>query len=197
MANTTFSGPVRSLNGFQVVSGDARAVVATIGTDAPPSNLTAGTGITTGVGTVYAASVTRNGSLIETRIFVDLTGLNCGGTAGDIIGKDATANSHLGQITAAVNGTIVGGMIRCLEAPTGGNADIDLFSAVESTGAEDAAISGLTSTQLCNSGALSIGTTVVLTAFPAANEYLYLACGTATDATYTAGKIEIVLYGTA
>lgn len=182
MGRTTFSGPVRSLNGF---IGEA------------PTTGAAGTGITTGTGTIHGVSVTRNGSVIETKIIMDITGLNCGGTAGDIIGVDGAANSHIGQITAATNGTIFAGYMRCLEAPATGNADIDLWSADEATGAEDAAITGLTGeVQLTNGGALSLGTTVALTGFPTDGQYLYLVCGTATAGTYSAGKLEIVLYGT-
>ena len=141
-------------------------------------------------------SITRVGGLYKTEILVDLAGLNSGGTAGDIIGENpGVANCHLGQITAAKNGTIVAGKITCLEAPVTGDTDIDLYSATEATGAEDAAIGGLTETQLCNSGVLSAGTVVVLTDFPAANSYLYLVGNTPTDGTYSAGKLLIELWG--
>jgi len=161
-----------------------------------PLAMTAGTGITTGVGTILRSSVSRLGTLIETRIVMDITGLNCGGTAGDIIGKDATANCHIGRITAAVNGTIYGGFVRCLEAPTTGDPDIDLWAANEATGTEDAAISGLTGeAQLTNAGDMTLGSVAIMTAFPTDGQYLYLVCGTATAGTYAAGKIEIVLYG--
>lgn len=142
--------------------------------------------------------VNKVGGLIKTEIFVDLTGLNAGGTAGDIIGTNpGVAASHLGQITAAKHGTLVGGRLTCLETPAGpaGGNDIDLYSATEATGAEDAAISGLTETALCNSGALSAGTVVPLTALPAANEYLYLVDQGGGDAAYTAGKLLIELWG--
>ena len=39
--------------------------------------------------------------VFHTTILIDLTGLASSGS-GDIIGKDSTANSHIGQITAAV-----------------------------------------------------------------------------------------------
>ena len=115
---------------------------------------------------------------------------------GDIIGENpGVANCHLGQITAAKNGTIVAGRLTCLKAPATGATDIDLYSATEATGAEDAAIAGLTETQLCNSGVLSAGTVVMLTAFPAANEYLYLVNQAGTDAAYSAGLLLIELWG--
>ena len=162
-------------------------------------NITPGTGISTGTGTLYSANVTVAGDLIKTEIFIDLTGLNSS-AAGDIIGKDATANCHIGQITSALCGTIVAGTFQSLETPTGGEPDIDLFAATEATGAEDAAITDLTETALLTMGAdldsSNLGTPFVLTAFPAANQYLYLTggCGT-TDGTYTAGKLLITLYG--
>lgn len=162
----------------------------------------AGTGITTGVGTVYHSTVLQVGNLITTRIYIDLTGLNSGGTAGDIIGKADTANSHLGRLTEPINGTIIGGTMTCLETPAGGEPNIDLYSAVESTGVEDAAAgSTLTETALLESSGDWVATGAVtvqgLTSVPAANEYLYLVAGDATDNTYTAGKFLIELIGVA
>lgn len=179
MGRTTFSGPVRSLNGF--VSGEL---------------MTPGSGIS-GTGTIYGASVTRMGSVIETKIIMDLTGLNGGGTAADIIGVDGAANCHIGQITNAVNGAIFAGYMRCLEVPAGSNADVDLYAANVGTGVEDTAVTSLAGQAiLVNSGTLTLGLTVILTAFPTNGQYLYLASGTATAAAFTAGKLEIVLYGT-
>ena len=162
-------------------------------------NFTPGTGISTGTGTLFSGNVTVAGDLIKTEIFIDLTGLNSS-AAGDIIGKQSTANCHLGQITAALNGTIVAGTFQSLETPTGGEPDIDLFSASESTGTEDAAVSGLTETKLLDLGADlasgNLGTPFALSAFPAADEFLYLVgSGGGTDDTYTAGKLLITLYG--
>ena len=143
----------------------------------------------------FGGTVRRIGDIIETVIAIDLTGLRST-AAGDIIGDDGSAEyAHIGQITADVNGTIFAGKIECLEAPTGGDPDIDLYSATEATGAEDAAISGLTETQLVDSGDHTAGSVKLLTAFPAANEYLYLVAGATTDADYTAGLLVITLYG--
>jgi hypothetical protein len=162
-------------------------------------NITPGTGISTGTGTVYKANVTVAGDLIKTEIFIDLTGLNSS-AAGDIIGKNSTANCHIGQITSALCGTIVAGTFQSLETPAGGEPDIDLFAATEATGTEDAAVSGLAETKLLDLGAdlssSNLGTPFVLTAFPAADQYLYLVgSGGGTDDTYTAGKLLITLYG--
>lgn len=180
MARTTFKNDVR---------------VTGLLTQDPPAAMAPGSG-TAGTGTIVKHSVKKQGSLIETRILIDLTGLNGGGTAADIIGVDGAANCHFGQITAAVNGTIFSGYMRCLEVPTGSNADVDLYAASVSTGVEDAAATSLTGQAiLVNGGTWTLGLSTPIVTFPAANSYLYLASGTATAATFTAGIFEIVLFG--
>jgi len=167
---------------------------AMLGTTAV-TTLTAGTGITAGTGTVYKADVQKLGNIFHTRILIDLTGLASSGS-GDIIGKAATANSHIGQITAAINGTVLSGKITCMEAPAGGDPDINLWYADEATGTEDAAITGLTNqVQMCDSGDLALGSMISIPTPPAADKYLYMVTGAATDANYTAGKILIEFFG--
>jgi len=157
--------------------------------------LTAGTGITGGTGTVYKSDVQKLGDIFHTRILIDLTGLASSGS-GDIIGKAATANSHIGQITAAINGTVLGGKLTCLEAPAGGDPDINLWYADEATGTEDAAITGLSNqVQMCDSGDLALGSMVSIPTPPAADKYIYMVTGAATDANYTAGKLLIEFFG--
>lgn len=156
----------------------------------------AGAGITGGTGTVYKSSVTKHGGIISTKILIDLTGLSSSTTDLDIIGQGAVA-AHLGQITAARNGTILTGRVTCLEAPVGGVTDIDLYSATEATGVFDGGIAALTETALLTSGAAwTLDRTVSLSAMPAAAQYLYLTGGAAgTAAAYTAGKFLIELEG--
>ena len=154
----------------------------------------AGVGIT-GAADNFASGVVRVGTLYKTTIVVDIDGLNCGGAVNDIIGKDGADVAHLGQITAARNGTIFAGLLTCLEAPTTGDPDINLYAADEATGVEDTLVTDLTEHQLCNSGDLAAGTTVTLTDMPDADEYLYLACGTSTAGLYYAGIILIELWG--
>ena len=155
----------------------------------------AGTGITGGTGTIYRSSVQRVGGIITTRILIDLTGLRST-ASGDIIGVNGTSNvCHIGQITAARNGTILTGSMECFEAPAGGDPDINVHSATEGTGVEDGAISDLTETLLVNSGDLALGTVVTFSAVPAADEFLYLTLGATTNADYTAGKLLIELFG--
>ena len=215
MANTTFTGAVRSENGFKSITKTAAtgaitdnttyATNASIGgtlvvtgiTDLNGNTMTAGTGITTGTGTVYAGSAVKVGGVYSTSILIDLTGLASSGS-GDIIGKAATANSHVGQITAANNGTILTGQWSVYEAPATGDPDIDFWYADEATGTEDAAITGLTNqTQLMNNGDLTAGSIDYFTAgvVPAADKYLYLVTGAATDGNYSAGRLLIEMWG--
>jgi len=159
-----------------------------------PLGTEGGTGIV-GSAQTYETQVEKIGDLIRTTILIDLTGLNSGGAAGDIIGLAATANCHIGQYNAALSGTLVAGSVLCLETPAGGATDIDLYSATEATGTEDTAITGLTETQLSNGGAHVGGDRDVLTTLPADGEYLYLVSQAIADATYTAGKLLIELWG--
>ena len=205
MANTTFSGPVRSKGGFTSISENATTgAITTLSSisstgvssfDANTLATEAGTGITGGTGTIYRSSVQRVGGIITTRILIDLTGLRST-ASGDIIGVNGTSNvCHIGQITAARNGTILTGSMECFEAPAGGDPDINVHSATEGTGVEDGAISSLTETLLVNAGDATLGSKVYFSAVPAADEFLYLTLGDTTDADYTAGKLFIELMG--
>ena len=179
------------VHGLTASTAELNQLDGTILADMTPGSGTAGTG------TIVEHSVVKVGGLFRTTILVDLTGLNSGDADGDIIGKADTANCHIGQITDAVNGTVFAGSVTCLETPAGGEPDIDLYSATEATGTEEAAVSGLTETALLAAAAdWTAGTIKGLTAFPAADKYLYLvASGGATNDTYTAGIFMIELWG--
>ncbi len=160
------------------------------------SNGAPGVGISGGSGTVFKTTVFKEGSIIRTQILIDLTGLNGGGTAGDVIGVNGAGVAHLGQLTVAKNGTVLGGRMTCLETPAGSNVDVDLWAANEATGVEDTAISALTGeVQLINHGDWAAGEVAGLVAPPVADQYLYLTSGAATDATFTAGQFLIEFYG--
>lgn len=148
-----------------------------------------------GTGTVYKSSVKTDGDFIKTQIYIDLTGAKSSTTDLDIIGN--TGAAHIGQITAAINGTIIGGKVTCLEAPVTGVTDIDLYSATVATGAYDGGIELLTETILLTAGdAWTLGEMKALSGLPAANSYLYLCCGAGSvPGTYTAGKFMIELVG--
>ena len=217
MANTTFNGPVRAEQGFKQITKNATTGAITDNTtidssgnivaggtatfagivDLNGNTMSAGTGITTGTGTVYAGAAVKVGGIYSTSILLDITGLASSGS-GDIIGKAATANSHIGQVTAANNGTILTGQWSVYEAPATGDPDIDLWYADEATGTEDAAITGLTNqTQVMNNGDLTAASIDYFTAgtVPAADKYLYLVTGAATDGNYSAGRLLIEMWG--
>jgi len=163
------------------------------------ADMTPGTGISAGTGTISAGSVVKSGGLIKTTIFVDLAGLNSGGTSGDIIGKTSAANCHIGQITAAKNGTVKYGQITCLETPATGDDDIDFYGTVtEATGTQDTAISALTGeAQLLDNGnwTAAVATPIALTTLPGVG-YLYMVnLTTAATATYSTGQFLIELWG--
>ena len=146
----------------------------------------------------YNVSTVRTGNVIETTMYIDLTGAKSTTTDNDIIGD--TGACHIGQVTAAVNGTIFAGEVHCAEVPTTGADDINLSTATVATGAYDADATGLTGAAaiMTAGGAHAIGTVKPFTALPAANSYLYLSCGEAgTVGTYDAGILVIKMWGLA
>ena len=220
MANTTFAGTVRAESGLKVsvktaatgaytdyftvssagvVTASSTLAVAGATSLATTALMTVGTGISAVTAAIVKHAVITVGNLIETTIALDLTGLSSSAAA-DIIGKEATANCHYGQITAAINGTILSGYMQCLETPTTGEPDIDLYSANEATGTEDAAVTGLTETALLGTAVDWTGILAPkgITVVPPANDYLYLTGGTSsspTNNTYDAGKFILKFYG--
>jgi hypothetical protein len=156
----------------------------------------AGAGVTGGVGAIYRNSVMTEGGIYLTRLMIDLTGLSSSTTDLDIIGQGVVP-AHLGQLTAAQNGTILFGRMTCFEVPVGGVTDIDLYAATEATGVFDGAVGDLTETAIVTAGgAWTLGLQKYFTAVPAANKYLYLTGGAAgTAAAYTAGQFLIELFG--
>ena len=201
MANTTFTGPIRSEKGYQQISKNATtgAITVTSG-DKWATEATASAGIE-GTAAVYVTQVNRlksdvdtNVNIVKSTIMIDLTGLKDGGTAGDIIGKDGDGVAFIGRVTTANQGTVFGVTMTCVETPAGGSTDIDLFSATEGTGVNDTAIGDLTETQIINAGAASAGT-VVAGGDIAADQYLYLVSQGTGDATYTAGRFLIEITG--
>jgi len=153
-----------------------------------------GSGITAGTGTICKTSFSVQGGMKLMSVVIDLTGLNSGGTAGDIIGVNGTANPcYIALIPSTY--TVLGGRMTCLETPAGGDTDIDLYSAVEGTGVEDQAITALTETQIINAGAQTRGTVTYFSADPAENTYFYLVGQGTANATYTAGRFLIEVFG--
>jgi len=140
------------------------------------------------------SAVVRFDDIIKTTMVIDLTGLKSVATDLDIIGD--TGVCYIGQITAAVNGTIFKGQMGCAEVPTTGADDIDLYAADEATGAYDGGIAALTETALVTSGgAHAIGTVKPFTGLPGDEQYLYLTSGEAAAGTYDAGILYIEMWG--
>jgi len=159
--------------------------------------MTVGTGISAVTAAIVKHSVITVGNIIETTIALDLTGLSSSAAA-DIIGKEATANCHYGRITADNNGTILSGYMQCLETPTTGEPDIDLYTGTVATGTEDTAITALVETAVLNTAADWTGLLAPkgFTTVPPANGYLYLVgSGGGTDGVYDAGKFILKMYG--
>ena len=159
------------------------------------------TGSTIGSGftaATYQSSLEINGNLAKWTIWIDIAGSVSKNTDGDIIGTDDTANAHIGQIPSGV--TWLGGKVTCLEAPTTGEPDLNLYEAVEGTLAEDSAIGDGTETILLDrNGDWAINDIKSLSAAPTAGEYLYLSVGTnssPTAGTYDAGIFLMEFYGT-
>lgn len=155
----------------------------------------AGAGITGGVGTIYESSVTKVGGIFKTTILLDLTGLSSATSDTDIIGVGTSA-AHIGQITAARNGTILTGTMTCLETPAS-LTDIDLYAATVGTGVFEDLVTDLTETALVTrGGAWAAGDVKPFTGWPSANAYLYLVNGAADTADpFTAGKFLIEMEG--
>jgi len=135
-------------------------------------------------------------SIVVSQIMVDLTGL-ASSANGDIIGNPSGGVAYLTQVTTSDQGTIFGVTMECFEDPASGSATIGLHSASENTGTEDDPISGLTSDVCITAVAQSVGVRKAndtgKTAL--ATKYLYLVSGASGNATYTAGRLLITIYG--
>ena len=86
-----------------------------------------------------------------------------------------------------------------MEVPTGGHPDINLVCSATGTSAENAAVTS--GTVLFNNGDLTLGlhneADAGATLAALSKKFLYLTCGDATDAAYTAGKLVIKIHGAA
>lgn len=146
---------------------------------------------------LYKSWIENHGGITKTTILIDLTGIRST-AANDVIGNDGTANAHIGQYTTAKMGTLFAVHMSCIEVPAGGDPDINLAFADEATLAEDGALSGGTNSgTVLNNGDLAAEKEYwAIAGLPAADQYLYLVAGAATDADYTTGVLKIEFYGT-
>lgn len=177
-------------------NADSKAILKTPTTGV----MTPGTGVSAGVGFAHTVDVQRIGAFIYTKIFVDLTGLTSADSDLDVIGIEDTANPcHIGQITAAVNGTIIGGSVRCVEVPSS-LTDIGIYSAGDGTLVYENLITDESDETVVLTPAVQAvaNGAVALAGFPAADDYLYLVNGADdTPDIFTAGQLLIELIGTA
>ena len=212
----TFTEQLNATSGgvleVQKVATSGRDNIVAAGTTVGANNASLGTAATIfnitpnahGSGIADAAIntfVTKIGGDITTTILIDLHGgLASGGAANDVIGTDGgAANAYIAELTSAVNGIPYLIEFACLEVPTGGDPDINLVCSATGTTAENA---GVTSgTVLLNNGDLTLGFYAEAdggsTLAALSKKYLYLTCGDATDAAYTAGKLVIKIHGAA
>jgi hypothetical protein len=164
---------------------------------------TAGAAMT---GSVGNCTETRNASEIITEIEIDLApaaGAAHSFNTDRAIGVSSSGGTHgastIVQIDQSVHGAVTDMELICLEVPTGGDPDIDLYTNTGSVLA-GAAVAG---TKEINHGDWSyIGqakatTATGLGAAATARPFVYLATGASTDANYSAGKYILRLYGTA
>ena len=148
--------------------------------------------------TAVDSEITKQGKLITTHVFLDIAGLVVKATADDVIGDEAAASSHGGQFQSSESGQFISGTVTCLEAPTGGDADIDFNANDTSTLAENGAVTAGTNVVLvAGAGAWTLGMQKAMTGLPnATSDYLYLSNGDAAGAgTYSAGQFLIELVG--
>ena len=147
-------------------------------------------------------SVGEINSEIVTTIYVDLgqggaTNIASIATADAVIGEGTTAAAYLTRITTAVNGVVYRGDFVCIEAPDGGDDDINLASNSASLAAQADVTDG-SGHLLSDGGTQGLATSARL-AIPNGgiqDDYLYLAAGGGDAAgDYTVGKFMIRLYG--
>ena len=182
-----------TLTGAVTASGDVAITGSLVATG--NTGLTAGSGFSDAA--LFKSWRTVNGGITITTLLIDLTGIRST-AADDIIGNDGAASANIGQYTKSVMGTLFAVHMTCIETPAGGDPDINLAFADESTLAEDSGLSsGTNSGTILNNGDLVAEKEYwAITGFPNENQYFYLVSGAATDADYTAGVIKIDFYGT-
>jgi hypothetical protein len=150
-------------------------------------------------GSRHHSWIEKVGGVIKTSIYVDIGGLASTATDLDVIGLAAGGVAHIGLINSTTNGTIFAVRMTCLETPTTGADEIDLYNATDNNLVYDNLITdGTEDAIIKDSGAWTTGVTKGQTAAitMGTNEYLYLTAGEAgTAGTYGAGKFLIELWG--
>ena len=82
--------------------------------------------------------------------------------------------------------------MECLEAPAGGNSNIDVFRSISGAEQPNANHGSI----VLDGGAFSLGTKQIFTSMVPPDNFIYLSNGAGSDnADYTAGKFLITLIG--
>ena len=109
MANTTFTGPVRSQNGFQNIVGDRDAPTNTMTLSVYTATVTVANGATTG----KESSIGIPSNFIPMGVMITVTGAAGNSVNLNDIGTDADTDGFVDGISAAVNSTGFKGFFPC------------------------------------------------------------------------------------
>ena len=109
MANTTFTGPVRSQNGFQNIVGDRDAPTNTMTLSVYTATETVANGATTG----KESSIGIPSNFIPMGVMITVTGAAGNSVNLNDIGTDADTDGFVDGISAAVNSTGFKGFFPC------------------------------------------------------------------------------------
>ncbi len=109
MANTTFTGPVRSQNGFQNIIGDRDAPTNTMTLSVYTATVTVANGATTG----KESSIGIPSNFIPMGVMITVTAAASNSVNLQDIGTDADTDGFVDGISAAVNSTGFKGFFPC------------------------------------------------------------------------------------
>ena len=109
MANTTFTGPVRSQNGFQNIVGDRDAPTNTMTLSVYTATVTVANGATTG----KESSIGIPSNFIPMGVMITVTGAAGNSVNLNDFGTDADTDGFVDGISAAVNSTGFKGFFPC------------------------------------------------------------------------------------
>ena len=109
MANTTFTGPVRSQNGFQNIVGDRDAPTNTMTLSVYTATVTVANGATTG----KESSIGIPSNFIPMGVMITVTGAAGNSVNLNDIGTEADTDGFVDGISAAVNSTGFKGFFPC------------------------------------------------------------------------------------
>ena len=134
-------------------------------------------------------------------LHVDITGAESKANVLDVIGSGTSSAVYIGKCSTTYVGYVYKAEMMCIEAPAGGDQDVDLYSNSADLATDSEVTSSGTSVELINAGGnWAVGMRKISTAGLTMtdglhNHYLYLTTGNGTAGTYTAGKFVIKLYG--